>query len=62
MITKEHIERRAADLQKRAEKLQSELNATLGALQDCGYWLEQLRLSDEPSNAPPEVRHEDRNP
>ena len=62
MITLQHIERRAAELQKRAEKLQSDLNATLGALQDCGYWMEQLKgESNEPDHAPSEARGENRN-
>ncbi len=60
MITRQHIEKRAAELQKRAEQLQSDLNATLGALQDCGYWLEQLKgASNEPDHAPSEARGED---
>lgn len=60
MITKQHIERRAAELQKRAEKLQSDLNATIGALQDCGYWMEQLKEApNEPNHAPSEARSED---
>lgn len=62
MITREHIERRASELQKRAEKLQSDLNATLGAIQDCGYWMEQLKGEpNEPDHAPSEARGEDRN-
>lgn len=60
MITIQHIERRAAELRKRAEKLQSDLNAVLGALQDCGYWMEQLKgATNEPDHAPSQARGED---
>jgi hypothetical protein len=43
MITREVIMERVQSLQKQAERLRSDLDATLGALQDCGYWLEQLK-------------------
>jgi hypothetical protein len=43
MITREVIMDRVQSLQKQAERLRSDLDATLGALQDCGYWLEQLK-------------------
>jgi len=33
-------------LQKQAERLRSDMDATLGALQDCGYWLEQLKQQE----------------
>ena len=58
MITREMIMERVQSLQKQAERLRSDLDATLGALQDCGYWLEQLQrlevkngsdLSDAPN-------------
>jgi hypothetical protein len=49
-ITKEAIQARADSLQKQAEKLRGDLNAVIGALQDCGYWLAQL---DQPSTEPP---------
>jgi hypothetical protein len=50
MITKEQIQTRIVQLQKQAEKLQNDLNATLCALQDCGYWMEQLKKEDEQNN------------
>jgi hypothetical protein len=37
---------RVQGLQKQAERLRSDLDATLGALQDCGYWLEQLKQQE----------------
>jgi hypothetical protein len=43
MITRELVMERVQSLQKQAERLRSDLDATLGALQDCGYWLEQLK-------------------
>ena len=46
MITREMIMERAQQLQKQAERLRSDLDATLGALQDCGYWLEQLKQQE----------------
>ena len=47
VITKELIQLRSAQLQKQAEKLQSDLNATIGAIQDCNFWLAQLDKSEE---------------
>jgi hypothetical protein len=50
MITREVIIDRVQSLQKQAERLRSDLDATLGALQDCGYWLEQLKQEDTDGN------------
>lgn len=46
MITREMVMERVQSLQKQAERLRSDLDATLGALQDCGYWLEQLKQQE----------------
>jgi hypothetical protein len=46
MITRDVIMERVQSLQKQAERLRSDLDATLGALQDCGYWLEQLKQQE----------------
>lgn len=46
MITREMVMERVQHLQKQAERLRSDLDATLGALQDCGYWLEQLKQQE----------------
>jgi hypothetical protein len=46
MITREVIIERVQSLQKQTERLRSDLDATLGALQDCGYWLEQLKQQE----------------
>ena len=50
MITREVIMDRVQSLQKQAERLRSDLDATLGALQDCGYWLEQLKQENTDGN------------
>jgi hypothetical protein len=50
MITREVIIDRVQSLQKQAERLRSDLDATLGALQDCGYWLEQLKQENTDGN------------
>ena len=41
-ITSELVKARIAQLEKEAGQLRNNLNACLGALQDCGYWLAQL--------------------
>jgi hypothetical protein len=41
-ITKEMVETRKADLIKGMEQKRAELNALVGALQDCEYWLSQI--------------------
>lgn len=46
-VTKEAIEARSLQLQRQAEKLQNDLNATLGALQDCNYWMAQLKAESD---------------
>ena len=46
MITRDVIMERVQGLQKQAERLRSDLDATLGALQDSGYWLEQLKQQE----------------
>ena len=48
VITKEMLQARAAELQKEAERLRAELNATIGAVQDCGFWLAQLEKAETP--------------
>ena len=38
MISKEVIEARLAELIKREQALRADLNAVVGAIQDCGDW------------------------
>ena len=37
-IDKETIEARIAELIKREQALRADLNAVIGAIQDCNYW------------------------
>jgi hypothetical protein len=46
-ITKEQIQIRIRALQQQAEKLQNDLNATLGAIQDCNFWIAQLAVEEK---------------
>jgi hypothetical protein len=46
VITKDAINSRVAELVKKEQELRSELNAVIGAIQDCGYWLAQLDKPD----------------
>lgn len=48
VITKEQIEARKKALLSSIEKKQADVNAMLGALQDCEYWLTQLNQPDQP--------------
>lgn len=48
-MTKEQIEDRVKTLTAEKEQLTANLLAYDGALQDCGYWLEQLNKADEPT-------------
>ena len=41
-ITKEAIQARKQKLLEQVQQLDANRNATLGALQDCEYWLAQL--------------------
>jgi hypothetical protein len=47
VISKEIINSRVAELIKKEQELRSELNAVVGAIQDCGYWMAILDKSDE---------------
>jgi hypothetical protein len=46
-MTREQIEARLAELRKELEQVYANVNAYLGAIQDCEYWLAQL---DEEEN------------
>jgi prefoldin subunit 5 len=43
MITAEKIQARLDDLKAQADQLRGNLNAVGGAIQDCEYWLEQVK-------------------
>lgn len=42
-MTEELIKKRIEELMAQAEQLRANLNAIGGAIQDCEYWLEQLK-------------------
>lgn len=46
MITKEEILKRIEMLEQDKEKLLSNYNAVLGAIQDCNYWIQKLTEED----------------
>lgn len=45
-VTKEIIEARRKELIEQLEKLSADRNATLGAIQDCNYWLATIDKPD----------------
>jgi len=42
-MDKKTIEKRKEDLQKQLVQIQNQFNALTGAIQDCDYWLGQLK-------------------
>ena len=51
-ITKEMLEARRKELIAQFEKLSADRNATLGALQDCEYWLAQYGKPEPTEETP----------
>ncbi|MFZ2992519.1 MAG: hypothetical protein WA061_02275 [Microgenomates group bacterium] len=49
-ITIEDLENRKKTLQEELDGLLSKANAISGAIQDCDYWLEQIKLEKEDPN------------
>lgn len=45
-MKKELIEQRMFELQKSLEQLQANGNATLGAIEECRYWLAELQKEE----------------
>jgi hypothetical protein len=45
-MTKEEIEARIAELEKKLEEIKNNGNAIIGAIQDCKYWIEQITKSN----------------
>jgi prefoldin subunit 5 len=41
-MNKEQLEQRIQQLSQEAEQLKANLAATIGAIQDCHHWLQQL--------------------
>lgn len=46
-MTEEQILARLEELKVQADTLRANLNAVSGAIQDCEYWLEQLRIKGD---------------
>jgi hypothetical protein len=46
-MNKELIEKRLLELQKQLEQIQANGNATVGAIQECKYWLSQMDTKEE---------------
>ena len=51
-MTKELFEKRLAELQKQLEQIQANGNATLGAIQECKYWLDKYSKGDSNECSP----------
>ena len=47
MMSKELIEKRKTDLIQGLEQKRAEMNAFVGAIQDCDYWLSELSKTVE---------------
>lgn len=52
MITREAIEARLARLRAEYRQLEANANATMGAIQDCEFWLAEMD-KPEPQPEPP---------
>lgn len=46
MITLEMLEERLKQYKDQLEQIQAQANAYEGAIQDCAYWIEQLKKDD----------------
>jgi hypothetical protein len=46
-MTKEALEKRLAELQAALEQITANGNATMGAINECRYWLKQLETEKE---------------
>lgn len=51
-MNEETIRARLAVLRQTAAELQANFSAAQGAIQDCEYWLAQLRREEAEANAP----------
>jgi hypothetical protein len=52
-LTKEQIEQQKASYIQQRDALTNQIAAYNGAIQDCDYWLEQLKVSPPPEQQPP---------
>jgi len=46
-MTKETIEKRKEELLQQIEQAKAQFNALTGAVQDCDYWLEQIKTKEK---------------
>jgi len=46
-MTKEALEKRLAELRTALEQITANGNATMGAINECNYWLKQLETEKE---------------
>lgn len=56
-MTREEIETRKAELEKRLVETIANVNALRGALQDCDFWLERLAAEEEAEADAAEASH-----
>lgn len=49
-MTKDQIQARIEELMKIGKQAESTVHAVNGALQECNYWLEQIKKSEETVN------------
>ena len=47
-MDKEKLEKRLAELQQTLRQIENNGNATLGAIEECKYWLAQLEQAEKP--------------
>lgn len=50
-MTIEKLEARRAELQKQQAQLVANANALSGAIQDCDFWIEQLKQTSSPATS-----------
>jgi hypothetical protein len=50
-ISQENIQARIAELVKQEQVLRADLNAVIGAIQDCAYWQNQLLIESQEKQA-----------
>lgn len=47
-LTKADIEKRLANLERDRQAHEAQINAIMGAIQDCEFWLEKLTAAETP--------------
>lgn len=64
MLTKEELQARKAELEQGRDSLVGKLNAQLGAIEECNYWLSVIDsgAGDKPAPATSKGKHDDISP